>query len=279
MKERGFTIIEVSLFLAISGVLILLTVGLWTMVARQRFQDTMVTLKSKIQSEYEEVRTNINERLGEAEVINCGDDGDFPPGNQDKTGNSTCLAIGKLIQFGIGNRQEIKISYVVATGDVGVEYSGKNDEDAIKSLSLRLIGSSSDYYVNSTDGAILPRTELIGWGGEFAGGWTITDSPQRTNAIAILHSPISSAVLVFTFKENPVNDHGVLTIDGNSSTGQAVAIMIQNQQVGFPGAAICIDPGPSSTAVRTAIPADAEFFSSAELILDITNKLRSLCGI
>lgn len=280
MKERGYTIIEVALFLAISASLILLTLGLWNMIARQRFQDTMTTLKSVIQSEYEEVRTSINERLGKLNVIGCADDGTINPG-QDKTGNSQCLAIGKLIQFET-NSQNVTISYVVSVGNTSEQYLDMSDESALKSMHLSLVGSSSSYDVSSSDSALLPKTTRIEWGGEFAGGWTLPAAgvPASTNTIAILHSPISGAILVFTFKGgiNPVGTTGSLSVtDTNSSVSQPIAIMIRNGQVGFRGAAICVDSGSSSTAVRTAIPAD-NYYDFSSNIPDL-DKLKELCSI
>jgi hypothetical protein len=282
MKERGFTIIETSLFLAISASLILLVLGLWNMVARQRFQDTMVTLRSTVQVEYEEVRTSINERLGTSQVEGCYDDGIIGSG-QDRTGNSKCLAVGKLIQF-TTNSQDIKINYVVSIDGTNSQHLDKSDEEALKSMQLRLVGDNgSNYNIKSSDAAILPKTVRIEWGGEFAKGWTIpsTGSPVSTNTIAILHSPISGAILVFTFKGNvnPVSSSGALSLS-SSSVSQPIAIMIKNGQVGFKGAALCIDSGSSSTAVRMAIPADNfyDFNTNVATYTPDAAKLRSLCS-
>ncbi|MCL2174285.1 hypothetical protein FWH58_03295 [Candidatus Saccharibacteria bacterium] len=290
MKGRGFTIIEVSLFLAISGALVLLTLGLWTMVARQRFQDTMTTLRSTIQSEYEEVRTSMNERLGGTyNVEGCVDDGVITSG--DRTGNSKCLVIGKLLEFTPGNR-DIKISYVVSIGGANADYSSLSDEEALRKMgtdgTLAVIGNSNDssssgYSVKTTDPAIIPRTVRIEWGGEFATSWTIpeTDNPQTSSSLAILHSPISSAIIVFSFAPtNPVTTAGKLQLSV-ASARQPIAIMIRNTQRGFGGAAICIDDGPSSIAARTAIPADPyyDFGAVSPPYSPSLSNLRELCSI
>jgi type II secretory pathway pseudopilin PulG len=261
MKEQGFTIIEVSLFLAISGSLILLTIGLWTMVSRQRFQDTMITLKNTIQSEYEEVRTNINERLGNTDIKEC-----FSKNVEtNRAGNSECLVIGKLIQF-TRDSQDVRISYIVSEGDKSGDYSGMGDEQALKKMALHVIGGNntgtSGYYIKTSDPAVIPKDIRIEWGGEFASGWTIpveVKAPEPSDTIAILHSPISNAVLVFAFKSNPVGSDGKLDLSGSGLINQPVALMIRNNLVGFKGAAICIDSGASSVAVRAAIPADNNY--------------------
>jgi hypothetical protein len=252
------------------------------MVARQRFQDTMVTLRSTIQAEYGEVRTNINERLGDAaSITGCANDGTIVSG-QSATGNSKCLAVGKLIQFKEGS-QDITISYVVSNGGINNQYLNMSDEGALKDISakgnLKLVGSSSSYTVRSSDAAIKPKTVRIEWGGEFAKGWTISDSPKQTNAIAILHSPISGAILVFTFSNtNPIGTDGNLDLSSGSAN-QPIAIMIKNAQAGFKGAAICIDSGASSSAVRMAIPADSFYnFDNTNPTYKPDN-LKGLCNV
>jgi hypothetical protein len=150
-------------------------------------------------------------------------------------------------------------------------------------MQLKLIGDGS-YKVKSSDAAILPKTVRIEWGSEFVKGWTIpnTGSPVSTNAIAILHSPISGAILVFTFgnSTNPVGNDGTLSLSGSSSS-QPIAIIVRNGQMGFKGAALCIDSGSSSTAVRMAIPADSsyDFNTNVATYTPDTAKLRSLCSI
>ncbi|MCL2280989.1 hypothetical protein FWC31_03900 [Candidatus Saccharibacteria bacterium] len=281
MKERGFTIIEVALFLAISASLILLTVGLWTMVSRQRFQDTMTTLRNTIQAEYEEVRTNINERVGTNGVVKCPIDGTIDPG-VNVTGNSKCLAIGKLIEF-VPNSQNIKISYIVLVEDTDNRYFNMGDESALRSMELAVIGDSSSLYeVKTSDPAIIPKNIQLAWGGEFATSWTIPtsdiDSPIKSSGLAILHSPISGAVLIFSFaSSNPVSGTGILNLT-TAKVNQPLAIMIKNVQVGFKGGAICIDSGSSSVAARSIVPADP-YYDFGSPTSPSVGSLRSLCGI
>jgi hypothetical protein len=257
------------------------------MVARQRFQDTMVTLRSTIQAEYGEVRTNINERLG-TKIVNadnvCANDGKDTELKSDVTGNSKCLAVGKLIQF-TENSQDVKISYVVSTSTDDSLYLNKSDEAALRSMPLRLVDSSM-----TSDAAILPKTVRIEWGGDFSKGWTIppagsSTSPASTKAIAILHSPISGAVLVFALK-GTASITSIKSDPNNTPVNQPVAIMIKNAQVGFKGAAICIDSGASSSAVRMAIPADnfyvdnngTSLFDNTSLS-PVKTKMQELCSI
>jgi len=253
----------------------LLTVGLWNMVARQRFQDTMTTLRSTVQSQYEEVRTSINERLGKVNVNNCG---------AQAVGTSGCLAIGKLIQF---SGQDVIISYVILHGDASAD-SGQSDLSILKAAAsngnLGMIRSSSsvpagNYY--TSDSAVIPQTIRMQWGGEFASGWTIppsdTGTAQKSSAIAILHSPNSGSILVFSFAGDAVGTDGVL-IMANATVNQPVAIMIKNTQAGFAGAALCVGSGSSSTVVRTVVPVP-NFSDFTGLTSPSANNLRSLCSV
>jgi len=282
MKGRGFTIVEVSLFLAISGALILLTIGLWNMVARQRFQDTMVTLRSTIQSQYEEVRTSINDRLAGVQVNGC----DAPGATDNKIGQSGCLAIGKLIQF---NGPDVVISYIASPGEVDSSCDGRDDAYILTTsscLSLFVVKSSGSQ-IHTDDPAIQPQTVRLQWGGEFAAGWTIPLdpflSPLQSNALAILHSPSSSAVLVFAFApystaSSPVSPSKGQLVMANAKLNQPLAMMIRNNQAGFAGAALCIGSGSSSTAVQTVIPAP-DFGSLVGPAVPASAKLKELCSL
>jgi hypothetical protein len=219
----------------------------------------MVTLRSTIQTEYEEVRTSINERLGSVGVTGCTSDGTAA------TGNTKCLAIGKLLQFKSGS-PDITISYVVArNATASNKYLNMNDEAALRSIktNLKVVGNastSSGYTARTKDVAVIPKNIRIEWGGEFAKSFIIpadgSAATESGGALAILHSPISGAVMVFSFPSDPVDDIGTLSLTDGVVDHKAVAIMVKNNLTGFKGAAICIDSGASSVAVRTVVPAD-----------------------
>jgi hypothetical protein len=255
------------------------------MVARQRFYDTMTTLRTTIQSEYEEVRTSINERLGKIDIPGCTTDGNITSG--DKTGNSKCLAIGKLIQFMPGS-QDIKISYVVSTS--GTDSSSKGDIEALRGATLKIIGDAAknvEYDIKTSDAAVIPKYIRIEWGGKFDKSWTIPTSgnSKPSDAIAILRSPVGSAVIVFSFASgsSPISSTGVLNLgnEDTASVNRPIAIMIANSQQGFKGGAICVDGGASSVSVRSAVPADDyyEFNANETTYSPQVNKLKELCNI
>ena len=312
-RQGGFTIIETSMFLAISASLIFLTLGLNVLVARQRFNDTMNSLRTTLQSEYEEVRSGINTRLGGASGLGGTTCSTVGGGTTGAAGTSKCLALGTLIQFNTDltstpNKNSIKISYIVGAGpsDGTIDSAsttlwpnGWPNNDSVNTLSdmaalvntkLWVVGNSSSYNVWTTDATAQPRTVKLQWGGEFVAGWNWTpgnDSSQKSvQALAILRSPVSSAIMVVPLSNtNPVSTTtGVVTLP-STGTGAAatintlntpMAFIINNVYPGLPGAAICIDAGAISQAVRLVMPA-----TPSEFTLPVTpsvSKLGALCG-
>ncbi|MCL1930148.1 type II secretion system GspH family protein [Candidatus Saccharibacteria bacterium] len=87
-RQRGFTLIEVLMFLAISGALLgLMIFAVYRMIAGARFSDTITSAASFVQLQYEEARSGVRP---EGESL-CGDD--LQPGRSD------CLLLGKAIVF------------------------------------------------------------------------------------------------------------------------------------------------------------------------------------
>lgn len=265
-KQGGFTIIEVSLFMAISALLILLTIGLSSMVARQRFQDTMTSLRSLIQSEYEEAKTIINNRQ-DGTIADCAAPSPGPGGTSINTsvpGTSNCYIIGKLMQFTVGS-SDVRVSYVVARGS----FAESGDDYTIINNMTKLVVSEGS------------ETKQIQWGGEFAGFKSLntanTLSAETVDGgnvgIAVLRSPVSGTILTFR-SSVPAGGVGAITIDPTISVA---AIFIKNNQMGFDGAATCIDAGGSNSAsTKLIIPSEitATYINSMN-----TAGLRGLCGV
>ncbi|MCL2038067.1 hypothetical protein FWG95_03650 [Candidatus Saccharibacteria bacterium] len=280
-RQGGFTVVEVTMFLAISASLLLLIVGLQALVARQRFQDSMTTLRTTIQSEYEEVRSGINTRLGTTGSGVCTNGG-APVA----TGASKCYTIGKLIRFN-PNSTEMYINYVVATtvpGDDPDDNAQRTDEEELRASTLYAVGAGTSPHISTPDAAAKQQTVRMQWGSEFTKGFEIPDgdtSPQSNiKGLAILRSPISSAILVFAVRDNAVSPNNgkidMTTINPlPMSYNVPMAFLIKNGYAGFPGAAVCIDRGSSSSAVRLAIPAEpSSTFSGATG----ASELRELCS-
>lgn len=89
-KGDGFTVIEVMLFLAISGALLLMAmIGSGEMARHARFSDSVNSFHSNMQRYYEEVVSGVNTRA----VNNACSAGNV------RTGTDSCLLIGRVISF------------------------------------------------------------------------------------------------------------------------------------------------------------------------------------
>jgi len=248
-RQGGFTIIETTLVLGISAALFAMAFGIITMIARQRFSDTMVSLRNAIQAEYEEVRHGINPRQ-QADI--CGFD--TLPG----ASANNCLVMGKVIRFENG-REFFETSYVVGRGArIGtwpnwpeLGNMNFNDEQAIRNTYLQVAGDKGITGIN------WERTYLK-WGGMIqnsrAFNYTDHHVHQDINLIAILRSPISSAITVFATNATAISGD-ILNLE-DSWTHNTVAILIRSGQRGFTGGAICIDPNSVSTSTRMTLPTD-----------------------
>ncbi len=97
-QNSGFTIIEVSLFLAVSGMLIVgLIGGIALSIQRQRFTDSMNSTQSFLQSQFNETEYTLNNR----DQAPCSSGQVGQPSGNSFLGASECLVIGKLIDLGL----------------------------------------------------------------------------------------------------------------------------------------------------------------------------------
>lgn len=103
--EDGFTIIEVVIFLAISGLLLsAMFFGTGSMVSRQRFTDTTDSLQVFFQSQYEEVVNGVNVRASDEDC----------KGSSSQAGQSECFLVGKLLKIP-KDGSTVDSYYIIAT--------------------------------------------------------------------------------------------------------------------------------------------------------------------
>ena len=97
MKQKfipAFTIIEVSLFLAISGLMAVgLLAGIGTAIGTHRYRDSVMSLQAQLQQEFSRVENMQNDRAGDescnasADIVNV----------RSERGTSDCVVIGRFI--------------------------------------------------------------------------------------------------------------------------------------------------------------------------------------
>lgn len=245
-KQRGFTIIEVSLFLSLSALLLAtLIFGMQRMVSQARFEDSVNSLTSFIQSQYEEARSGINPRsVGDIDAACNG-----AVGVASAPGTSNCLLIGKVLHFN-QDSSDVRTSYAIATT---VPDSSLSDQAALEASNL-------------IEPDVGQQTYEIQWGAEFTMGRLLNPptglpaTASEVDTIAILRSPVSSQVLVYLYKDSaqPLSQK----IAGPTGAGagvlnqQGVFVIESMEAYSLRNAGICIDAGNISTAVHSIMPID-----------------------
>lgn len=104
--QHGFTLIEVIIFLAISGLLLTMAIlGSGSMARHARFSDTINALHSTMQRHYEGITAGVNTRPASG---GCG-------GTTQELGTGSCLLLGKVISLA-NDSGDIIVRYVTGTG-------------------------------------------------------------------------------------------------------------------------------------------------------------------
>ena len=218
----GFTIIEISLFLAISSFLAVgLMAGWTTNINRQRYTDMVSTFKSDIQQVFTEVENPHNSMTQRVRCIDGGinisivlDDGG------DARGTTNCIILGRMISFGSPDSAGLFSThydtsrYIVGLDiDTSVACGGPcaNDLEALKATKFVVaVGSNAlDTTFADTNKWEEQRLEWDGrykmitdnrssgaraFSGNLTSPWAISDT---VFGVMILRSPMSGSVMTF----------------------------------------------------------------------------------
>lgn len=178
-RQHGFTVIEVLMFLAISGLLLfgaLAAVG--SSVNSTRFNDAVNTTTSYFQKQYNEVSSGRNVRDATLECNN----GNVNNGNS-SVGSTKCVVLGRLLQFNTGTNI-ISTRYIV-----GIDTTNLSAGD-----SAAVVAASPKATVGSTN---LEDTFEVPWSINFN---KVTQGVTVVNTLAIIHSPVSERILFYSFQ-------------------------------------------------------------------------------
>lgn len=218
---KGFTIIEVTIFLAISGLLLLaMFIGTGTMISRQRFTDSTDSLQVFFQSQYDEVVNGVNVSTTPTE---CG-------GSATVSGQSNCLLVGKLLTIP-ANSSTVSANYIIATATT----------TQIDTVQHELVGAHLKV-VNT--GA---STYELKWGAQVVKTNRSSDTPRsgvNTNSVAFIRLP-SSGRMVRLYYRNPDYSSLANLTTGLNGTGSTPGSGILD--------ATAYDPTPDGTGSSFAV--------------------------
>lgn len=235
--EQGFTIIEISIFLAITGLMMAMAfAGTQALVNNTRFNDTTRSLESFVQNQFEEVRNGVNSRDG-SETCTTGvvtDGGSSTPGTTDN-----CLLLGKVIYFA-PDSAEVRSYFITGQAPDPDDLTGNNHDD-IKLASPKISPVGTESYD-------------IPWEAQFKGSNRDNDD-ANINMIAIIRSPSSSYIGVYNVNNGPnppgTNPPSSILANNELNAGINSSATYCIESVDFPPkrAAIVVERGSGSSIV------------------------------
>lgn len=258
--ERGFTIIEVMLFLAITGALFAaLMIGVNNGVVQQRYLDSVRSYKSLLQQQYSEVVNVRNENLDGK----CNNDGSINDQVSRSTprGTSPCVLLGRAIRITYDNGAQHVVTSSI-TGHDPTGFGQDADGDGIDD-STQINGASDvtalTVYYHAKLAIFDKETEDLDWQSLLT---TVASQGQRTPSkavILIMKSPATGLVRVFASEDTngALNNNNDLTafinntaattlqkncVDGNSGLLPKQLVVVNPQLAGPDAIATSDDP-------------------------------------
>lgn len=226
--DRGFTIIEVILFLAISGMLFAaLLLGVGSTISGQRYIDSVRSIKALFEYQY-------------TASINIQNTANAGCGGVDRGQSQNCIILGRLVHIKPGGKT-VQISSVIAreentyaAGRSPYE-SGISDNDSFNRTLPWILGADT-------------QDTTLEWGASLTN--TGAGSFASEEYIYILRSPTSGLMRVYYNRSNPI-DNGT---GGVPTSNSVLKKCIVNDSGNQPKQLIIIDPSSTSANfVKTEI--------------------------
>lgn len=199
MRKQGFTIIEVTLFIAISGLLFFgLFVAIGNRLNNERYNDSVQTALDYIQGEY--TRALVIENTREEKYRCISNTGVTPPVVEPyalgvSRGTSTCSVIGRIVRTN-ADANKIASYPLFATADItepGLRGqlidSSKTEIEKLDLVRLATLASSAD--VDSGK-----ELKKLPWGTYFSGSGRNNTTPKPFSMI-ILRMPYTDTVSMY----------------------------------------------------------------------------------
>lgn len=242
-NNSGFTIIEVMLFLAVTGALAIgILVGSGVTIGQQRYRDSVNSLRSFIQTQYSEVTNVINDRDQDWTCTSTGAVTEVTNNGQPR-GTSDCVVLGRLITIDASGTN------VTASNVVG--YRTPSAPTAASD-----VAEISDNYKLSTS-PINQATTEVSWGAKVVAANTTNPQPV---SILVIRSPLSGALLTFTMNGVQTNVQSMVTL--------------QNMQQPMH---LCVDSDGGALGIRR-LEVRVNAFATSQAAIQIPTEGESVCG-
>ena len=173
-RKSGFTIIEVMLFLAITGALtVAILVGSGVAIGQQRYRDSVNSFKGLIQEQYSQIANVVNSDDRNALCSRSGSGLIFNDEAPQARGTSNCLIIGRFLLI-----DGTTTSVYNVVGEPPLSSSG-DDTTVLSQYSLALRSE---------------ETQQVSWGARIVAPGSNVDS---LTSVLIVRSPVSGAVITY----------------------------------------------------------------------------------
>lgn len=238
-KQRGFTIVETTLFLAIGGILFAaLMVGVGTGITQQRYTESVRSYKALLQDQYAQVlNTNINDDTNwRCEDNETGVVSEAAP--RGVRGASECVVLGRAIQVknnGVGDT--IVTSSVTGYDDTSIR-TDSDDIEAIKNAKPKL-------------GTFNQQEQSLDWGSRLR-----ADGRASTAVILILRSPSSGLIKIFTSKTPVPQDLEAVINTNNMAVNATIRMCVDGDSGLLPRQVLAINPQLASVDTIATDPDD-----------------------
>jgi len=197
--ERGFTVIEVMLFLAITGGLFAaLMIGVGIGISQQHYLDSVRSYKALLQNQYSEV---VNTRNEDVDDWKCGGSGtiESATSRDPKRGASQCVILGRVI---VVNGNKITTSSVTGYDPTGTtqDNDGDGTDDGQQVSSTDDIIVLTKYY-QAKQAAFDKQEDEVDWGSYLATAPNGGDRSSSKAVIIIVKSPATGLVRTFVSQD------------------------------------------------------------------------------
>lgn len=246
VKVNGFTVIELMLFLGVTGVLFtVLMVGVNSNITQQRYRESVLNLSTLIQNQYAEVANAQNERSDSlkctvssegsgSEAVKRITISEQASSNSPRGQSMPCVLLGRAVQV-TDMGAAVKMSSVVGVEPASSEtIASVGDIEALKAYSPQLTTYND-------------RSLPIDWGARL-----MSNHETSTTSILILRSPASGLLRVFTSADSLSGNADLASLITRAAATNPVVNCFEGARGSIPVQAVRIDPsiaGPDGVTV------------------------------
>lgn len=248
----GFTIIEVMLFLAVSGMMVAgVILAINGMISQQRYTEAVTSFQDYMQGQYTIVTDVRNNRPN---TYGCSTSGVQEGGaSQSARGTSTCTVIGRYIRTTGNNGTQIVSSPVYATVDITSPAVSQRDPTAsIAQQALDLgLKAAPDTLTDDDD------SHTLAWQTHLYTDAARRDSSGEFGAV-LVRMPTTGLVQTFIRTGVPSSPENISQVISNASSTAVPLCVASGSLVASPSNGIRLVPSATNAGSVQFIPADGE---------------------